>query len=354
MAHNINFNEQTGKHSFFSVKEKAWHGLGQIVEGYPTSAEALKFAGLDYAVEKRKLFTYDNENQAADEDIEIKIPEMEVPNYFATVRTDNETVLGVVGRDYEVVQNTDAFSFFDAIVDGDGIQYETAGALGKGERVFVTAKLPDYIRVGNDDLIEQYLFLTTSHDGFGSITAAFTPIRIVCNNTLNAALRNCSNAIKIRHTANAKERLEEAHKLMGITNQLSIQLEEIFNRWTKISITDSEVKKLIQMALVPNKEVLQNIQAGKDDELSTCFKNMTDAAFEYAMTNETQQLETTKGSLFGAYNGVTGYFQNIRTYKNDETKLKSLLFGGTGQMRTQKAFNLCEHFAKSERIGFFN
>ena len=93
------------------------------------------------------------------------------------------------------------------------------------------------------------------------------------------------------------------------------------------------------MALVPSKEVLQNIHAGKDDELSTCFKNMTDAAFEYAMINETQQLETTKGSLFGFYNVLTGYFQNVRTYKNDEAKLKSLLFGGTGQLRTQKHFN---------------
>jgi phage/plasmid-like protein (TIGR03299 family) len=346
MAHNLNFNEQTGKHSFFSVKEKAWHGLGQIVEGCPTSAEALKFAGLDYTVAKRKLFTFDNENEAANEDIEIKIPEIEVPNYFGTIRTDNETVLGVVGKDYEVIQNIDAFSFFDAIVGGDGIQYETAGALGKGERIFITAKLPNYIKLGNDDLIEQYLFLTTSHDGGGSITAAFTPVRIVCNNTLNAALRNHSNAFKIRHTANAKERLEEAHKLMGITNQLSNELEGIFNQWAKIRITDPEVKKLIQMALVPNKEVLQNIQAGKDDELSTCFKNMTDVAFEYAMTNETQQLETTKGSLFGAYNAVTGYFQNVRTYKNEEAKLKSLLFGGTGQLRTQKAFQLCESFAK--------
>lgn len=354
MAHNLNFNEQTGKHSFFSVKEKAWHGLGQIVEGYPNSAEALKFAGLDFNVEKRKLFTFDNENQIADENTEIKIPEIEVPNYYATIRTDNEIILGVVGRDYEVVQNVDAFSFFDSIVGGDGIHYETAGALGKGERIFITAKLPDYIKVGNNDLIEQYLFLTTSHDGFGSITAAFTPIRIVCNNTLNAALRNHTNAFKIRHTANAKERLEEAHKLMGITNQLSNQLEGIFNQWAKVRITDPEVKKLIQMALVPNKEVLQNIQAGKEDELSTCFKNMTDAAFEYAMTNESQQLETTKGSLFGAYNAVTGYFQNVRTYKNDEAKLKSILFGGTGQMRTQKAFNLCESFAKGVMAEFYN
>ena len=148
--------------------------------------------------------------------------------------------------------------------------------------------------------------------------------------------------------------MEEAHKLMGITNNLSIQLEGIFNQWAKIRITDPEVKKLIQMALVPNKEVLENIQAGKDDELSTCFKNMTDAAFEYAMTNETQQLETTKGNLFGAYNAVTGYFQNVRTYKNEEAKLKSLLFGGTGQLRTQKAFNLCEDFAKGSIMEFIN
>lgn len=354
MAHNLNFNEQTGKHSFFTVKEKAWHGLGQIVEGYPTSAEALQFSGLDYQVEKKKLFTVNNRNQVGSEGFEIKVPEIEVPNFYATLRTDNETVLGIVGKDYEVVQNTDAFRFFDAIVGGDGIQYETAGALGKGERIFITAKLPAYIKVGNDDLIEQYLFLTTSHDGCGSITAAFTPIRIVCNNTLHAALRNHTNAFKIRHTANAKERLDEAHKLMNITNQLSSQLEGIFNQWAKIHITDPEVKKLIQLALAPNKEVLQNIQAGKVDELSSCFINMSDAAFEYAMTNESQQLVTTKGSLYGAYNAVTGYFQNVRSYKNEEEKLKSLFFKGTGQLRTQQAFILCEEFAKGRLMGINN
>ena len=140
MAHNLNFNSRTGRYSFFSVKEKAWHGLGTMVEQYPSSREALQFAGLDYTVEKRAIFTYDNENQNADEKNGIKIPEILVPDYFATIRTDNETVLGVVGKDYEVVQNVDAFSFFDSIVDGEGIMYETAGALGKGERIFITAK----------------------------------------------------------------------------------------------------------------------------------------------------------------------------------------------------------------------
>ena len=353
MAHNINFNEQTGKHSFFSVKEKAWHGLGQIVSDYPTSAEAITHAGLDYTVEKRRLFTYDNENNIANDDTDIIIPEIEVPNFYATMRTDTEQVLGVVGKDYEVIQNVDAFGFFDAIVSGDGILYETAGALGRGERIFITAKLPNYIIVGDDDLIERYLFLTTSHDGYGSITAAFTPVRIVCANTLNAAMHNRTNSIKIRHTANAKERLEQAHKVMGISNKLSEDLEGIFNQWAKVRITDREVKKLIQLAMIPNKEVLQNIQRGQTDELSTCFKNMVDNVYEYALTSPTQQTQTTKGTVFGAYNAVTGYFQNVRAYKDDEAKLKSLLFGGTGQQRTQAAFRLCEAFANNGENSLF-
>lgn len=332
MAHNIYLNEQTQQHSFFSVKEKAWHNLGKIVQDYPTSAEALQFAGLNYNVEKRRLYTQRNEYEN---------PQINVPDHFATVRTDSNEVLGVVGKDYGIVQNIDAFSFFDSIVGGDGIQYETAGALGKGERIFITAKLPGYIKVGNSDLIEQYLFLTTSHDGYGSITAAFTPVRIVCNNTLNAALRNHSNSIKIRHTANAKDRLEQAHKVMGISNQLSTELDQLFNRWTKVKITDADLQQLIRLALVPNKEVLDNINNYQWDELSTCFNNMCNSVFEYAQSSETQQTETTKGNLFGAYNAVTGYFQNVRSYKNEEAKLKSLLYGGTAQIRTQKAFNLC-------------
>src|SRR5690606_4599085 len=271
MAHNINFNERTGKHSFFSVKEKAWHSLGKIVEDYPTSAEAVRYAGLDYTVEKRGLMTFDGLNGRPEDQHGQQIPKSPVANFYATVRPDTDDVLGVVGKDYQVVQNVEAFSFFDAIVGGnDGILYETAGALGKGECIFITAKLPDYIKVGREDLIEQYLFLTTSHDGYGSITAAFTPIRICCNNTLNAAMKNHTNSIKIRHTANAKDRLDEAHKVMGISNQLSMQLEGIFNQWAKVRVTDPELRRLIQLAMVPNKEVLDNIQKGNWDELSTC------------------------------------------------------------------------------------
>jgi phage/plasmid-like protein (TIGR03299 family) len=342
MAHNIHLNRITGKHSFFSVKEKAWHGLGQIVSEYPTSKEAMQFAGLDFEVEKTPLYTGPDPEDFGNNGIDVQIP-----SHFATMRMDTHEVLGVVGKDYQVVQNADAFTFFDSIVDGDGILYETAGVLGKGERVFITAKLPDYIRVGKDDIIEKYLFLTTSHDGSGSITAAFTPVRIVCNNTLNAAMRNNSNAVRIRHTSGAKERLETAHRVMGMSNTFSQQLEGVFNNWSKVRITDPELKKLIQLAMCPNKETLGYLKTGNEEDLSTLYKNTCEEVFEYALASETQQTETTKGTVFGAYNAVTGFYQNVRNFRDGESKLKSLMFGGTAQIRSQTAFNLCEAYTKS-------
>src|SRR5690606_2549976 len=235
-GHNLNFNEHTGRYSFFSVKEKAWHNLGQVVNEYPTSAEAIKHAGLDYEVVKSELFTRGRSLTVGDSGELIEGADIAVPNYYANIRSDNNAVLGVVGKDYHIVQNKDAFAFFDAIVGGgDGIAYETAGALGNGERIFITAKLPGYIRVGKgEDVTEKYLFLTTSHDGSGSITAAFTPIRVVCQNTVNAALRNMSNVVRIKHTAGAKQRLEDAHKVMGLADTMSGQLEGIFNQWATV------------------------------------------------------------------------------------------------------------------------
>jgi phage/plasmid-like protein (TIGR03299 family) len=342
MAHNLYYNQQTQKHSFFSVKKKAWHGLGTLIADYPTSAEAIKFAGLDYTVEKRPLFSLDNDNFENFSDQHTVEPNISVPNYFANLRTDTQEVLGVVGKDYQIVQNRDAFSFFDSILDGNhGIKYETAGALSKGERIFITAKLPDYIRVGKEDLIEQYIFLTTSHDGYGSITAAFTPVRIVCQNTLNAALHTGQNSVKIRHTANAVERLKQAHQLMGITSKLALEMEELYNYWSKIRISDKEVHRLIAIAMAPGREVLTSVKDEKFHQLSSHYLNIVENVFEYAQSAASQQESTTKGTLFGAYNAVTGYFQNVRKFSGEESKLKSIMYG-TGLQRAQTAFDLCQ------------
>jgi phage/plasmid-like protein (TIGR03299 family) len=336
MAHNINYNENSGKYSFYSLKEKAWHSFGQISDKQLNSREVLIQSQLAYPVVKAPhIYRFPSGKEIISNDS------------FYTYREDTEQILGDgLSADYHVVQNVDAFTFFDSIVGGEGIIYETAGALGKGERIFITAKLPKYIKVGNDDLIEQYLFLSTSHDGKESITVAFTPIRIVCNNTLTAALGNCSNVVRIRHTANAAEQLKQAHKIMGMVNTLSPIMEQAFNQWSKVKITDSEVQKLIQIALAPNKETLVNIREGKPEENSTTYRNQVYSAFGYAMISDSQQLETTKGTLFGAFNSITGYFQNVRNYSSDEDKINSLFCGGLGQKKAQITFDLCNEFAK--------
>lgn len=341
MAHDLNLNESTGNYSFFSVREKPWHGWGQILGGYPTSSEAIKLAGLDYEVVKTPLFIHSDPLRIEDSVIDNACREIIVPDFFATKRTDTGGPLGVVGKDYQIVQNRDAFSFFDSIVKGMEFFTKQPGhSVKNGERIFITAKLPGYIRVGDDDLIEKYLFLTNSHDGSGSITAAFTPIRVVCRNTLNAAMRNLSNVVRIRHTANAKLWLEQAHKVMGMACRFSDEIEPVFNQWAKVRITDKELKKLIELAIAPSQQVLGKLKDSRVEELSSHYTNMVESVYDYALVIPTQYMETTAGTAFGCYNAITGYFQNVRSYKNEEAKVKSLLLGGTAQLRGQTAFNL--------------
>jgi phage/plasmid-like protein (TIGR03299 family) len=326
MAHNLNFSK--GKHSFFSVREVAWHGLGQVVKDVPNSEEAIKLAGLDYTVGKKPVHIYGPNDQP-----------IVVPDSFCTYRTDTNVPFGVVGSRYEVLQNTEAFKFFDDIVGKGEAIYETAGALGKGETIFITAKLPDYIRVGNgDDVIQQYLFLTTNHCGQGVVQAAFTPVRIVCNNTLNAALRQNSHRVRIMHTKSMRGQLTEAAKLMGIVNTLKVELEEVFNAMAKVKVVDQQLKDLI-VATFASKDQLEKL--GKGEDAGSRFEQVISDVYAYAMTSDTQQMETTKGTAFGFYNAVTGYIQNVKEVKNQESQLMSIM-EGTGFDYNQKAFNLAK------------
>jgi len=135
---------------------------------------------------------------------------------------------------------------------------------------------------------------------------------------------------------------------LSISNQLSTELEAIFNRWSRIKITDPQVKRLIQLAMIPNRETYEKLKSGKDEALSSHYNNIVSSVFDYAMTADSQQESTTKGTLFGAYNAVTGYYQNVRAYRNDDSKFKSIMYG-TGNERAQTAFNLCADFAKHGR-----
>lgn len=309
MGHNLN--ETNGKVSFASTKT-AWHKLGQMVENAMTAAEAIELAGLNYVVSK------------CDALAEINGKIVPVQDKFVTFRTDTNAPLGIVGGRYNIVQNKDAFGFFDAIIGGESAIYETAGALGlHGERIFITAKMPDFIRIeGTDDITEVYILLTNSHDGSGSIVAAITPVRVVCQNTLNAALRNTINKVSIRHTANAKHNLEEAHKLLKITHAYTNELNEAFNHLSKKSITDNQVKELIKDLFKSEKEDSKRI------------KNMQEAVFASYVAGVGQY--TVRGTAWGAYNGITHYLDHEKKYKNEDVKFNNILFGKSAET-AQKA-----------------
>lgn len=183
--------------SMFYVRNKPWHGLGTCVQSAPSSRDALVMAGLDWEVRQKELRTEDG---------------MPVTGYYANVRSSDGKVLGVVTDKYAIVQNREAFAFTDALL-GAGVRYETAGSLMGGRRVWMLAKLPnEYIIRG--DRISPYLVFSNTHDGSGSIKAALTPIRVVCNNTLCMALQTAQRSWSTRHTGGISDRMEDARETL--------------------------------------------------------------------------------------------------------------------------------------------
>lgn len=323
MAHNINIVNE--KASIFVVKEPAWHGLGNVLEKCPNSEEAIVKSGLDFPVDKTENYCYIGEKL------------VKTPSSFSTFRTDTGDILGDrLGKVYKVVQNKDAFTFFDSIVGKGEAIYETAGALGKGETIFISAKLPSYISVKKDD-IEKYLLLYMSHDGSGAITAMFTPVRVVCNNTLNAAMRGAGHKVTIRHTGNVEENLANAHKILGITNVLSKQLEEIFGKMSTIKVDDKMLNGYIEQVLIPENR-LKEIRAEKA-ELTAHQTKTIEGVKKYYFEGPGQDTPLTRGTMWGAYNAVTGYFANVKDYKSAEKKMKSLVLGHDYNLM-QKSFDL--------------
>lgn len=311
MAHNLN---QNNSKTSFATTQAAWHGLGQVVKGAMTSNEAIKLAGLDYEVAKVPVFGQLGEQV------------LPAPNKFATYRTDNNSVFGIVGDRYELVQNKDAFSFFDAIVGEGAAIFETAGALGQGEKIFISALMPEQIRIaGTDDITKMYVLLTNTHDGSGAIQACLSSVRVVCQNTMTSALKGTKNKVSIRHTTNVKQNLENVHKLLGISHAYTEELNSCFNFLAKKSITDTQVKQLLEQLFVSEKQD------------STRILNIREAALEAYFTGVGQ--EKIIGSAYGALQGLTYYFDHMKTYKNSEAKFENIM-DGTSQRTTEKALNL--------------
>lgn len=222
--------------SMFYVRETPWHGLGVKVMEAPESKEALKLAGLDWKVIQEPVYTQNEEL---------------IEGYKANVRDCDRKVLGVVTNRYKVIQNEEAFSFTDALL-GEGVRYETAGSLQGGRKVWLLARLPhEYIISG--ERISPYLIFSNTHDGSGAVRVALTPVRVVCNNTLNLALSTAKRSWSMMHTGNVQEKLEEAKDTLLRAENYMDSLGMEFEELRKQKMTDKQVMDYIE-SLLPMEE----------------------------------------------------------------------------------------------------
>ena len=223
--------------SMFYTREKPWHGLGIQVQEAPASADALRLAGLDWNVVQEPIYTDFNEP---------------IDGYKANVRDSDRKVLGVVSDRYKVVQNTDAFSFTDELL-GKGVRYETAGSLQEGRKVWLLARLPrEYIIAG--ERISPYLVFSNTHDGSGSVKVAVTPVRVVCNNTLNLALSTAERSFSMIHTGNIQDKIQEAKETLFMAEEYMDCLGIEFEQLRRQKMTDEQVKEYIELLLPMEKE----------------------------------------------------------------------------------------------------
>ena len=210
----------------FSVREVPWHGLGTIVQEAPTSADALHLAGLDWVVEQRPVI----------------VDGLEVPNYKANVRNSDNSVLGIVTDRYRIVQNTEAFDFTDSLI-GEEVRYETAGSLRKGKTIWLLAKMPEQKIL--DDKFDPYICFSNSHDGTGAIKVCMTPIRVVCNNTLNLALGSATRTWSAKHVGDISSKLDEAKATLKMANDYMVALDKEADKLANTTITNDEIYKVL-------------------------------------------------------------------------------------------------------------
>lgn len=342
MAHMID--NSKGFNSFVAFQKPGWHGLGEIFTEQITTQQALERGGLDYNV--------------------IKLPNIHMlptgeelisEESFFTLRTDVNKVLGSrLGKDYEVLQNIEALNVVDEILHSGRATIETAGVIDEGRKAFICMKVDKSIFVGNTDEVKQYAVIVTSHDGSLAITVMFTNIRVVCNNTLSAALRGAHGAVKIRHTTNAATRLSEAAKVLRLLSENTQINADNYNAMKETSISKQDMYNYFgNVFFTP--EQIKELQGGAKDVIKTRKQNVLDSVIDFANNGIGQELALNGDGLnmWYAYNAVTGYATK-KNYKSVSDRANSLLLGNSAEI-IQKAGVLAlapEKIQKLHKINF--
>lgn len=331
----------------FNNGELPWHGgVGMTIKDCNTTEEVIKKSKLDFTVDKCEL--YAQMPFVADENTKLMTGDFAYdgniyspcPMGYATYRTDKHIPLGVVKSKYEVVQNIDAFNFIDGAIGKDKAIFDTAGCFGYGARVFITAKLPVTTTVG-DDPIDNYLVFSTSHDGSSSIDVLFTPVRVFCTNCMPSALREADAHIRIKHTKTAKDRLDFGSEMLHTAIKYADNAKQVYDSLLTVKMNDDEVRDYIARLTLTPSEYADAIKESKNYTIRKLFErdymtmervgittrkaNILNNVFEYYQNGIAQS--HILGTAWGAYNGITGYYCNVKD-QTGEKRMNNLIFGG--------------------------
>lgn len=259
------------------VREKPWHGLGTRVEEAPTSLDAMRLAGLNWDVIPQPVSLLGSDKA--------------IDNAVANVRSSDGAVLGIVSNRYKIVQNVDAFAFTDTLIGGD-VRYETAGSLCGGKRVWLLARMPERKVLGDD--VEPFLCFTNTHDGTGAVRVCMTPVRVVCNNTLNFALSSATRAWSVYHTGDIKMKIAEAKQCLELADRYMIGLNEYAERLVDVKVDEDKLNAM-----------LGKLFKAKDDASDREKKNTQQYMDNFMMCYMAPDIAQFRGTAWGALNAMT-------------------------------------------------
>lgn len=284
------------------VGKEPWHGLGKkIPEGKRlTVNQAITASGLDWNVDLFPVFAQGRHNE-----------KLEVLDQYAVCRLTDNKVLGIVGPDYVPLQNRDAFQWFQPFLDSGDATIETAGSIKRGKQIWVLAKIrAGEMTVGDNDEIGNYILLSNSHDGSISVKVGFTPIRVVCNNTLSMAHESkASKLLKVRHTGRLLENLESIREIMDLANREFYATVNQYRNLIKRKIDRGDLERYVKIVF--------SLPDGKGKELIPKIVHL----FEYGRGSD-----LAGRTYWGAYNAVSEYLNYFRGKTQDNT-LSSLWYG---------------------------
>jgi len=284
---------------------RPWHGLGTTLEETDLYDwhSASKKAGLDWEVELVPLVTSDSQ---------VKV------DHRAVRRTSDSRVLGVVGPRYAPLQNKDAFAWFQPFLDAKEAALHTAGSLKNGSRIWVLAKLNrDPLVIAEGDVVEKFILLSHGHDGSLAVRAGFTPIRVVCQNTLSMAHgSDASKLIRVKHTKDVMENLANTREIMELANAEFESTSEQYRLLARKTINQADLRKYVRRVL----------KIEDDENPSTRSLNIAEAIFGLAEAGRGNDLPSIRGTLWAAYNGVSEWLTHSRG-RSEDNRLNSLWFG---------------------------